>query len=290
MISERGRLVDVFLFNDEVGPLLARYLELKDLGATFVAIEGDSTLSGRPRSPKFWSTIESLGLDKNLFHLVTVNLPKDESPFARERIQRDSALIYLKSHFRDEDYILFGDVDEVPSREATLDAIGRLETGTKMAFFAQVMCVGLFNNVEKTHRLLSYAGEFPGVQKKDRRWLGTALVQLRSLSDEWSLSDLREPSNKAKAARIANGGWHFSSCGGQLDTPPQLRVAQKLQDFAHVEFQHIKDVELIRRRFERGRDVLGRRFVRFEFQHPDKLLSSRIASEPRFRNLINREC
>lgn len=286
MIRQSNRIIDVFPFNDEEGPLLARFLELNSIVDQFVAIEGDVTHSGRPKNPRFFETVDRLGLDSSRFHLVEVKLPSSAAPFEKDRIQRDSALPYLLELFDENDLILFGDIDEVPALEALESGIKRLQSGYPMAFFAQWMCVGLFNNVEQTRRLLSFAGEFSGVPKKDKRWLGTVLVQLGSLGPELTLSDLRKPERKEVAVRIENGGWHFSSCGGALGLTPESRIVKKLQDAAHVEFQHISDENLVRKRFEKGRDVLGRRFVRFRLVKSNEFLSDRIREDPRFKNLI----
>ncbi len=63
MLGQPSEILDVFLFNDEEAPLLARYLELKEVVTRFVAIEGDLTSAGKPRAPRFWKTIENLKLD-----------------------------------------------------------------------------------------------------------------------------------------------------------------------------------------------------------------------------------
>lgn len=286
MIRQSNRIIDVFPFNDEEGPLLARYLELNSIVDKFVAIEGNVTHSGRPKNPQFLETVERLGLNRSKFHLIEVNLLSSAAPFEKDRIQRDSALPYLIESFDENDLVLFGDIDEVPALEAVESGIERLRSGFPMAFFAQWMCVGLFNNVEQTRRLLSFAGEFSGVPKKEKRWLGTVLIQLGSLGPELTLSDLRKPERKEFAARIENGGWHLSSCGGALGLTPESRIVKKLQDAAHVEFQHIRDENVVRKRFEKGRDVLGRRFVRFRLVKSMDFLSERIRQDPRFANLI----
>ena len=286
MIRQSNRIIDVFPFNDEEGPLLARYLELNSIVDQFVAIEGNVTHSGRPKNPRFLETVERLGLDRSRFHLIQVNLPASAAPFEKDRIQRDSALQYLTELFDENDLILFGDVDEVPALEAVELGIDQLKVGFPMAIFAQWMCVGLFNNVERSRRLRSFAGEFNGIRRRDKRWLGTVLVRLGSLGTDFTLSDLRKPENKEFAVRLENGGWHLSSCGGPLTQSPESRIVAKLQDSAHVEFQHIRDEDLVRKRFDSGKDVLGRRFVRFTIVSPTNFLSDRIRLEPRLANLI----
>ncbi len=282
------QIIDVFLFNDEEAPLLARYLELRSVVSRFVAIEADLTLSGETRQPKFWSTVEKLGLSASDFTLISITLPKHADPFERERLQRDLALSFIQENFSPDAIMMFSDVDEVPRLEAVRESIPRVSESDSVAFFAQLMCVGWLNNCERTHKLLSFAGEFENVRKRDRKWLGTTMVALSKVSAGMTLSQLRHPETKAGGFRVDNGGWHFSSCGGSLNATPGERISQKLKDFAHVEFRYLSNnPEQIERRLRRGKDVLGRRFIRFMLVNPDSHLSPRLLSDKRFSHLVS---
>jgi hypothetical protein len=287
MLGQPSEILDVFLFNDEEAPLLARYLELKEVVTRFVAIEGDLTSAGKPRAPRFWKTIENLKLDPKYFELISITLPQQASPHDRERVQRDQALDYLRETYPPNTIVIFSDVDEIPRLEALQSAIPRVQESGEVAFFAQWMCVGWLNNREKSRRLLSFAGEFPEISKRNAKWLGTTMTVLQTLLNGMTLSELRHPETKTVGFRVEDAGWHFSYCGGSLTSTPEERIANKLRDSAHTEFQHlIKMAEKIVRRLDRGRDLLGRRFVRFELVEPQTFLSHRFSQEPRLQHLM----
>lgn len=291
MTSARAtrQIIDVFLFNDEEGPLLARFLELSPHVDRFIGVEGNLTLSGKPRKLRLMEAVRRLGLPEDRFTCIVTPLNPADMPFDRERIQRDFAKDVLLSNYGPEAVILLSDVDEVPRGSSLEQAIESLDSGYRFVHFAQRMSVGYFNNFETKGRLLSYAGEYAETPRRERRWLGTVGFARRELDSGMTLSEMRYPARKMDGRRLANAGWHFSFCGGSLVETLSDRLGSKLQSFAHVEFSHLTNTSELEARLRKGKDILGRRFVRFQVADADEALSSAINSDPRLQNLRLRE-
>jgi beta-1,4-mannosyl-glycoprotein beta-1,4-N-acetylglucosaminyltransferase len=291
-LDERNyKVVDVFEFLDEEGPLLARYHELNHLVDRFVAIEGTLTHSGREKESNLLKVLSKLSLPPDRFKSVLVPLSLEDSPFERERIQRDFVRGQLLESYSSDDILIFGDVDELPSKDALSSAISILSGTTtaqaKFIHFAQEMCAGYFNNHEVSARLLSHMGDYPGVKKKHRKWLGSTALTIETLED-YQMTDLREPQRKEEGFRMSPGGWHFSACGGPIELDATERLVLKYRDSAHQEFSFINQgyVPRLKKRLERGRDLLGRRFVRFKFEDPTEFLPATLIGDPRLSKLI----
>ena len=286
MDSLSPAIIDVFPYLDEELPLLARVTLLSGVVAKFIAIEGNITHSGLSKPFQLKKKIASLGLPVEQFHVIEVDIPHSLSSFDKDAYQRDFAKNYIVDTFPEDSFLIFGDVDEVPTEDSVLRAIGLLEQSeTEFVHFAQIMCVGYLNNCEVTGRLLSYLGEYPDIRGRDRRWLGTTMTRVGNLS-ELTLSDLRDPARKEFGERLQHGGWHFSYTGGTIETEVVARVVDKLIASAHQEFLHLARPELISKRLFKGKDILGRRGVRFAIRDPKNFLPPEIVGDERFIKAI----
>lgn len=278
------KVIDVFPYLDEEGPLLARFLQLKDHVDLFVAVEGNLTHSGLEKEFTFEDTALRLGLPRNKVVALKIDLAPNLTPFERDSQQRDYAKEYLLENFTPDDVLIFGDVDEVPSSSGIIRALEAIKNGAHFAHLAMDMTVGYMNNVEVSHRLLSFMGEYPNIHRSDRRWLGTSVCTFDQLK-KISLSELRHPARKIGGLRISEAGWHFSYCGGGLQLPSIQRIMHKLLNSAHVEFSAMQESK-VRNRLAKGRDILGRRFVRFKFIDSERFLPTEIRSHPLLSQLI----
>jgi len=292
LYHSKPKVVDVFPFIDEEGPLLARFLELDSIVDHFIVIEGSLTHSGRPNTSKVFEVLNELSIPTQKFTSLFAQLSSADTTFDRDRIQRDHAKAHLLSTFSDHDWMIFGDVDEIPTEgsvRVAFDLLQREQDEKLFAHFAQEMCSAYFNNHEISAKLMSYMGEYQGVRKKDKKWLGTTLLRMGDLHT-LELSDLREPARKDQGIRISPGGWHFSSCGGPANAEAAQRLVSKFKNSPHTEYAHINEelIPTLNRRLERGKDVLGRRFVRFKFEDAEYFLSNKFSQDPRLASLIRR--
>ena len=292
MEHSKTKIVDVFPFIDEEGPLLARFLELDAIVDHFIVIEGSLTHSGKPNTSKVFDVLIELGIPTEKFTSLFAQLSSTDTTFDRDRIQRNYAKAHLLSTFSDQDWMIFGDVDEIPTAEsvqAALDLLQREQYEKSFAHFAQEMCSVYFNNHEISAKLMSYMGEYQGVRKKDKKWLGTTLLRMGELR-MFELSDLRKPARKEQGVRISPGGWHFSSCGGPVCAEGAQRLVSKFKNSAHTEYAHISEdlIPSINKRLDKGKDVLGRKFVRFKFEDAEYFLSNKFSQDHRLASLIRK--
>lgn len=282
----KPRVIDVFPFLDEEGPLLARYLELESVVDLFVGVEANLTHNGSKNAPRLRETLIKLGIHEDRFHIIEADISAGKTSFERDALHKNAAKDFIINNLTSHDYVVFGDVDEVPRLEAVHDAIKRLESGSSHCVFAQEMCFGYFNYREETGRLLSFMGEFPGTRRKNRRWLGTVMQKVGTLRSV-ELSGLRHPETKIRAFRVQDGGWHFSTCGGSIEDGLERRVWNKFSASAHEEFSWLTELSAaeIETTIARGEDLLRRRFVRFKTQDPVAFLSDRITCDTRLQKL-----
>lgn len=221
---------DVFPYHNESLILDVRRRELRDDRFTVehVPIEASLTLMGAPRE---WALDDSMKI---------VTLPGD-TPVAREDVMRRACEWAL--HMRDaglDDYVLFGDVDEIPHGGAIVDAMDRDAMDGP-----RVRCLRLpYHSLLATRRL---------PLKRDAwnfRWplIGT----LREFMGAGDWATLRACSGSFE--RIDDAGWHLSSMGG-----PDAVLA-KISAFAHAgeSWTVGLDADRLRDLATRGRDVADR--------------------------------
>jgi beta-1,4-mannosyl-glycoprotein beta-1,4-N-acetylglucosaminyltransferase len=94
-------------------------------------------------------------------------------------------------------------------------------------------------------------------------WLGTSAVLYRNLVEIFNSKPqlIREISRSRFRLNIIKGGWHFSYLG----TPESISL--KIKSFAHSEYdnKYFTDVELIRKRIEKGKDIVERRGIKVKY-------------------------
>lgn len=110
------RIVDAFLFYNEVELLEYRLDVLWDVVDMFVITEATLTFTGRPKPMYFDKERYAKYLSK-IVHVVVEDVPRDApSAWTREAFQRDSIARGFQGLERD-DVILLSDVDEIPNPE-----------------------------------------------------------------------------------------------------------------------------------------------------------------------------
>ena len=258
-----AKVVDVFPFYNEVDLLELRLETVQDVVDHFVLIEAPSTFSGRTKPLYFQENSRLFAKYQSRISVLTVSLPQNSSPFEREWHQLNAVKEYLLQNFDEDDVILWGDVDEIPNPELIVD-IEKITNCNKIAYFAQRMFYYYINCEEVKHRLLSFAGEFSGVRKREKRWLGTKAIAIRNIGER-SMIDLRSPGLKQSGIRLANGGWHFSFCGG-LEPGAALnqRVLDKVGAYSHQELVTREFLDDLPTRLKRNQDLFGRRGPKFK--------------------------
>ena len=121
---------------------------------------------------------------------------------------------------------------------------------------------------------LSYAGEFPGVTKK--QWIGSKMCSFRLLREQnLQLGELRFPERREIGIRVSDGGWHFGYMGGHGEKNAKKRVAEKVRSAAHQEFNKAEILSGVVDNIRDGKDIFGRnasfRLVEIDDTYPEYL-------------------
>lgn len=220
---------DVFTYHNEAMLLAIRRRELANakFDVRHLAIEANLTLTGQPRE---WTLSDSM-------KLMMPPAATGWTAVQREDAMRTAAGWALGiCDAKPGDYVLFGDVDEIPTARAIEVAMST--PGIKTLRMP-------YHSLLATLRL---------PLSKDRwnfRWpvLGT-LAEFSALSQGWDL--IRAASGSYE--RMNNCGWHLSSMGG-----PDLVLA-KVAAFAHAgePWTEALNADRLRDLAVRGRDVADR--------------------------------
>lgn len=234
-------LVDCTLYNGEHDMLEFRMKILAPLVDKFVIVEADHTFSGRPKP--YHIDYVHIDPEKSHIHKVKADLKgldlekKSEiyDPSAdhwKIEYQQRSAIFEACKDFSDDDFVLMGDVDEIPSREAL-----------------EMMKNSNFNGIATFQQFFFY---YNLRTLRDEMWPGTIWCPMKALR-EFGAQTLRD-SRGNTGFNVERGGWHLSYMGG-VDA-----IKRKIEDFSHQEYNkpEFTDREKIAGRVSRGEDLFDR--------------------------------
>jgi beta-1,4-mannosyl-glycoprotein beta-1,4-N-acetylglucosaminyltransferase len=252
---------DVFPFFNELDILDIRLNSLNEVVDYFVITEATTTFSGNSKKLFLSENISLFDKFKDkLIIQVVADIP-NLGPFERDWYQRDQAKTILSDNLKDEDFILYGDVDEIPKPESVILASKKLNEIVKIVHFAQNLNYYYLNLKESSGTLLSYTGEYENIVNK--KWLGTNLSQW-SYAKQFTMTELRNPEHKKVGYRMEDSGWHFSYVGGEIGTSMEERAKIKVVSAAHQEFNNRKILNKIGKRTSKYKDIFGRKGAYFE--------------------------
>ena len=262
-------IYDCFQFYNEIDVLLIRLNTLKDIVDKFIISESTVTFSNLPKPLNFEANRELFKdfEDKIIYQVVSdtpVGYSHDMDQFQKNAVGRG-----LKDA-KDEDIIIFSDLDEIPNPDTLKDIIERIrknenDDAEKVYHLAQRMFYCYLNMEEVTGKLLSFTGEFEGVEHN--MWLGAKVCRFDVLKKQGiELYDLRRAEAKAYGERVINGGWHFGYMGGHNVKSVGERVSEKVKGAAHQEVNKKHILKEAVDNIDDGRDMFGRdaRFVRLD--------------------------
>lgn len=257
-----ARVFDVFPFFNELDLLEIRMHELNPVVDFFLITEASTTFSGLSK-PFFFEENKDrfVEFSNKILYQKIDNVPNTLSPFERDWFQRDASKLFLEQYIDSSDFLLYGDVDEVPRSNAVLNAIENLNEDTKICHFAMELYYYFLNLNEKSGTLPSHIGEYPGIKK--RKWLGSTLSKWEYAS-QFSMTELRNPEHKDVGKRIDKAGWHFSYVGGHQKEDPLDRIIRKIKSSAHQELNNDEILRKVKKRLSKNKDVFGRRWAKFE--------------------------
>jgi len=240
-IEERGKVMDAFIFSNELDLLELRLSTLDAVVDRFVLVEGTRYHSGDPKPLFFDEAKERFRpwLHK-ITHVVVDDWAEDvgnvyDRAWARERHQRDAILHGLRN-CADNDIVILGDADEIPSPEVIA---------------AYKVSDGL---VRLKQRMFYY---YLNCENKDG-WDWQKVAPYKVVK-ELTPCGIRYPP-AGELPLVEGGGWHWSMLGGAES------VSTKLSTYSHQEFNtpEVNNVARLGQLIERGEDIFGRD-LKYEF-------------------------
>lgn len=254
---------DCFQFFNELDILKIRLNVLSPIVDKFVISEATETFSGL-KKPLYYEENKELFAEfaDKIIHVVVEDTPEGDTHY-RDTFQKNAVTRGLKD-CTDEDVIIFSDLDEIPNPDKIREILRNFQED-KIYHFAQRLFYCYLNMEEVSGSLLSYAGEFEGVEHK--KWIGTKLLSYKLLREQnLMLGELRFPERKEIGVRVEDGGWHFGYMGGHGEKDIRKRVQEKVVSAAHQEYNSKHVLSNVTDQIKDGKDIFGRnaQFVRRE--------------------------
>ena len=240
------KLIDSFIFYNELSTLNMRLHELDDYVDYFVIVEADLTHAGNPK-PLFYDDNKEIfkRFEKKIIHYIVDDIPEPNDSWGREFYHRN-AIIRAVSQvpgIQPEDIILMSDADEVPNPEyLNPDRFNDDE-------------IFVFNQ-----RFFYY--DF--TTENPNGWPGTMSIPYRYF-DDIDLNHMRKFKYRSKDKRVTyvpknvsrdgHAGWHCSCFGGVE------RIITKLESYSHQRYNRpkYKNPEKIAELIKNKKDLIFRR-------------------------------
>ena len=254
---------DCFQFFNELDILKIRLNVLSPVVDKFVISEATETFSGL-KKPLYYEENKEMFAEfaDKIIHVVVDDTPEGDT-HERDTFQKNAVTRGLKD-CTDEDIIIFSDLDEIPNPDKIKEILSDLKED-KIYHFAQRLFYCYLNMEEVSGNLLSYAGEFEGVERK--KWIGTKMCSYKLLREQnLMLGELRFPERKEIGIRVDDGGWHFGYMGGHGEKDIKKRVQEKVVSAAHQEYNSRRVLSQVTDQIKDGKDIFGRnaQFIRCE--------------------------
>ena len=256
-------IYDCFQFFNELDMLKIRLNVMSPIVDKFVISEATETFSGL-KKPLYYEENKEMFAEfaDKIIHVVVDDTPEGYT-HDRDTFQKNAVTRGLKD-CTDEDIIIFSDLDEIPNPEKIKEILKDFQED-KIYHFAQRLFYCYLNMEEVSGNLLSYAGEFEGVERK--KWIGSKMCSYKLLRDQnLMLGELRFPERKEIGIRVEDGGWHFGYMGGHGEKDIKKRVQEKVISAAHQEYNSKYVLNQVTDQIKDGKDIFGRdaKFIRCE--------------------------
>lgn len=254
---------DCFQFFNELDILKIRLNVLNPVVDRFVISEATETFSGL-KKPLYYEENKELFAEfaDKIIHVVVEDTPEGDTHY-RDTFQKNAVTRGLAG-CTDDDVVIFSDLDEIPNPDKIREILKNFQDD-KIYHFAQRLFYCYLNMEEVSGSLLSYAGEFEGVERK--KWIGTKMCSYKLLREQnLKLGELRFPERKEIGIRVDDGGWHFGYMGGHGEKDIRKRVQEKVISAAHQEYNSKHVLSNVTNQIKDGKDIFGRnaQFVRCE--------------------------
>lgn len=211
------KVVDAFLFYNELDMLEYRLTVLDPVVDWFVLVESTVTFAGNPKPLTYSENVDRFARWKDkIVHVIVEDTPDGPSAWDRERFQRNAIDRGLKQlPLKSADVLCIADVDEIPN----LQILSMLKKD------------GLEEALSLEMDLYYYTPEL-----KLHKWVHPKVCDMETYVHKFG----RNPEHLRMSHQrpIANGGWHLSYFGS-----PEF-VQNKLRNFSHQEYNTEKHTSL----------------------------------------------
>jgi beta-1,4-mannosyl-glycoprotein beta-1,4-N-acetylglucosaminyltransferase len=191
------KIIDCFIFYNELELLQARMEELYDLVDYFILVEGKLTFTGKQKKLYYDENkfLFSKYNDK-IIHLIADNYPSTNNPWDREFYQRRFIHNGIKNLSLDpHDLIIISDVDEIPNSDIIRKIKNHIIPIDINSIYSLVMTLYYYNVEWTTNRKWDY------------------FVKLLSSKKYNDYNDPQKIRVSNYDIRIFNAGWHISYFG-----------------------------------------------------------------------------
>lgn len=270
MKDQEVKIIDAFIFYNEINQLQIRLNELYEVVDFFVIVEASVSFSGRDKEYVFLENIDLFKKYLNkIIHIAVDDMPEilQGDRWQLESHQRNAILRGLNC-FNDNDIVLISDVDEIPNPKdipKLKRSLSKKPNALIVSAFRHLMKIrgGKFlysNYIERFLRV-----DIIRFKQKhfeyflngfvNSSWKGTVVIRKWFLSFFFS-NDIHylRFSHFRMRQKIISSGWHFSYLGGLQ------AIQDKIKNFAHSEFdrEEYTSDENILDAIERGRNLFGK--------------------------------
>jgi len=215
------KIVDCFIFYNEIDMLTYRLNVLNDTVDYFVIVESTHTFAGKEKTLYFQENLDLFSAFKDkIIHIIVDNIPykfpninyDNNEQWINETFQRNLIHDGIKQiNLNDEDIIIIADVDEIPN-PLTLQ---KIKTGE---IFVDV------NVLESDFYYYNLNSRISG------KWYHMKVVNFKKYMEmALTCNMIRENHHYP---RISEGGWHLSYFGDSQF------IKNKLENFSHQEYNN----------------------------------------------------
>lgn len=207
------KVVDAFIFYNEVRMLFFRLTELYHVVDFFIIVEATHTFAGNKKT-LYYDKVRRHGLFEHfkdkIIHVVVDDMPNTDNAWDNEKHQRrciDRAIGPLQ--LADDDLILISDCDEIPDSDA----------------LRRVRCAELVVNTALCLEMDMY---YYNLTCKGTKWYCAKIIPY----SEYKTTRDPEHTRHISCNTIPASGWHFSYFG-DIDF-----IQTKIQNFSHQEYNN----------------------------------------------------
>jgi len=222
------KVYDCITFFNEIDLLKLRLNILDNVVDYFVICESEYDHRGKKKKI-FYNESDFAKFKKKIIFLNLKKFPSFTTTWERQDFQRNFLINGLKNA-KNDDIILFSDVDEIPN----------LENNEKI-ILNNLDKIGIFNQKVYYYKLNLRVEDY-------KKWEGTRILRKKNLkSFSWLRANIRLKNLRYKFWRIdkfkniyeiLDGGWHFSFLG-DVET-----ISSKIKSYTHSEFDKKKFTDL----------------------------------------------